>query len=322
MDKIKDEQIELNMLIEYLIKMRWLILFVTVVISGISILYTMVAKVQYQSASKIITKTSGQSQASNIAQLASLAGVNLGKTETNDPSKYLNIILQDRLFLQPFISKKWLYKGDSLTMAEVLNIIPDTTLKNWKYRFELSIYNELRDSKRINLTIDKNGLMTLTTQFETAELAYQVNEFLLSLIDDYIKNRLKNQATEKRIFIEERIKEVKGDLESIENKYVKFSESNISKTTPSMMLQNERYLRKIKVSEEVYMQLVKQYELVCLEEKNDQTLLEVIKNPEIPSTVSKPQRRLIITLGTIVGFGIAIGLILIIYWYKKTTEIR
>jgi hypothetical protein len=55
----------------------------------------------------------------------------------------------------------------------------------------------------------KSGLLTLSSSAPDPQLSYDLNVFTLDFISSYIRNSLKSQAKEKRLFIEERIRSSK-----------------------------------------------------------------------------------------------------------------
>ena len=161
----------------------------------------------------------------------------------------------------------------------------------------------------------KAGVLVLTTEFCYPELAFQVNNYLLQLINEYILNSLKGQAKEKRTFIEERISEISEDLKVSENRLARFKERNLDTDAPKVFLEEQRLLRQVTLNQELYIQLKKQYELARIEEKNDQPLIEILQRPEIPLWRSMPKRKLMVIIGTIVGAFIGVFISFFWHWY-------
>lgn len=149
--------------------------------------------------------------------------------------------------------------------------------------------------------IKKTGILTLTVNMPDPKLAYEMNVFTLNNLSNYIRNSIQSQIKEKRYFIEKRIQEVKCNLEASENALALFKERNIMSTSPKVVLEEIRLNRNVTLNQELYIQLQKQYELALIEEKDDQALIQIIKNPEIPLQRSKPDRKKILLIGTILG---------------------
>jgi len=129
-----------------------------------------------------------------------------------------------------------------------------------------------------------------------------LNLFTLNYISNYIRKSLKSQAKEKRVFIEERIKETKNELTKAENALAKFKERNLVSQAPKVMLEEGRLRRQVTLNQEIYIQFQKQYELTRIEELDDQALVQVVKNAEVPVLRTKPKRKIIVVILFIVGF--------------------
>jgi tyrosine-protein kinase Etk/Wzc len=67
------------------------------------------------------------------------------------------------------------------------------------------------------------------------------------------------------------------------------------------------------LNQEVYIQFQKQYELAKIQELDDQTLIQVVKNPEVPVRRSKPKRSLIVMV-SLIG-GAFVGIFGAFIWY-------
>ena len=279
-----------------------------------SIYIALTSPEKYVSTSKLITKTSTSTPTGNFAQMAALAGITIGNRNSSDPTAYLPVIIRDKDFINKILEKKWYINGDSVYLTDIWEMEPDTTIENWEFVFEKMKISILRNGGYFDLSNDRTtGVLNLTTEFRTPELAYQVNIYLLQLIDEYISNSLKGQAKEKRNFIEERISEVSEDLKISENRLAGFKERNLDTDAPKVFLEEQRLLRQVNLNQELYIQLKKQYELARIEEKNDQPLIEILKRPEIPIWRSKPKRKLIVMIGTMAG--IVISIFISFFWH-------
>jgi capsule polysaccharide export protein KpsE/RkpR len=286
---------------------RILILGITVVVMIVSILVALFSPSVYQSTSKLVSKTPGNQTSGSMAQLAALAGVNVGVSSgTLDPSEYLPEVIKNYAFMQKLLKKKWLFNNDSLYFCQIFKMKPDTNVEDWQKKFDKKQSDEIREGNFIRLSKDfKTGLLTLTTQFPTPQLAYDVNIYCLDLIDKYILNSMKSQAKDKKSFIEQRLNDVKKDLADCENRLVGFKERNVNIIAPKVFLEEQRILRQIEFNQQVYIELQKQYELARIQELNDQPLIEVIAQPEPPIVRTKPKRKLILIFGTL--FGVFMG---------------
>jgi uncharacterized protein involved in exopolysaccharide biosynthesis len=310
------EEVNLKDIILILWKYKITILIFTVLTIIASIIYALRSPVLFQSTSKIITKTaSGKS--SQMAQLAALAGIRMGGAEDPSPSDYLADIIKDIGFARNILNQKWWYHGDSLRLEQIWGIKPDTTFDNWRYYYDKFEADKLRRGSSITLSKNpKTGLMTLNTMFKTAQLAYDINIFSIGLLEEYIQNSNKSQAKEKRLFIQARIDEVKADLANYEIRLANYKEKNINSLSSRAYLEEQRLLRDVTLNQEIYIQLQKQYEMARIEEKNDQPLLEIVNKPEIAISCTVPNKRMIVTVGCLIGFITGVFVSFMWSWYS------
>lgn len=288
------------------------------------VIYALTAKEIFSTSSNFIIKT-GNNKGGNISQLAALTGVSFGSNSDANPADYLDKVIIDKEFISKLLERKWFFKGDSLFLEDIYEIDPsDTTIPNWKYVFFMTKVEEIRKSKIIYLRTDiKTGVLTLFSEAPDPQLAYDLNVFTLDYISDYIRNSIKTQAKEKRLFIEDRIKESKQELEKAEDALARFRGRNLMTSSPQILLEEARLLRQVTMNQEIFIQFQKQYELAKIEELDDQTLIQVVKGAEVPVLRSKPKRTMIVIVSTFSGLFIGIFFLLIfllIQQFKDETK--
>lgn len=301
-DSSTSDEITLIDLIRILWKGKYIIAACTVIVTALGVIYALIATEIFSTSTTFILKTKGSSGGGSLSQLASLAGINMGSNNNIDPSDYLDKIVQDKEFISKLYEKKWFFKGDSLSLEQVFEIKPDTTIPNFEYVFFMEKIETIRKGKVLSINKDaKTGILTLTSNAPDPQLAYDLNLFTINYISNYIRNSLKTQAKEKRIFIEERIKETKEELTKAENALVEFKERNLASIAPKVALEEGRLMRNVTMNQEIYIQFQKQYELTRIEELDDQALVQVVKSADVPIMNSKPKRKMIVIFTFILG---------------------
>lgn len=312
------DEISLVDLILILWKGKYIIAACTVIAMVIGVIYALIATEIFSTKTIFILKTKGSGGGGNFSQLAAMAGINVLSNNNVDPSDYLDKIIQDREFISNLYERKWFFKGDSLPLEQIYEIEPDTTVPNSEYVFFMEKIETIRKEKVLTISKDpKTGILTLTSKAPDPQLAYDLNLFTINYISHYIRNSLKTQAKEKRVFIEERIKETKEELTKAENALAMFKERNLLSHAPKVALEEGRLMRNVTMNQEIYIQFQKQYELARIEEMDDQTLVQVLQNAEVPVLRSKPKRKQIVLV--LATFGLSFGSfwILIQHFFKK-----
>jgi uncharacterized protein involved in exopolysaccharide biosynthesis len=272
----------------------------------IASLYAFLSREFFLTSTIFITKT-GNTSTSNLSTLASLAGIQLSGSTNIDPSAYLDKVIQDKDFLFAILHKKWYYNFDSLSLDQIWNWKKDTTVNNWKYTNEMLFLNYIRKRNVLSIENDKRtGVLSLIVLAPSARLSYDINCHAINLLSDYIRNSIKSQAKEKRLFIADRLKEIKSYLDICENTLAHFKENNIGSISPLISLEEMRLTREVALNQELYIQFQKQFEMAKIEELNDQTLIQIIKNPEVPIFKDRPKRLRIIITGLLIGISFGV----------------
>lgn len=307
------DEISLIDLLFILWRGKYIIAVCTVLATIAGVIYALLATEIFSTSTLFITKT-GTKSTGNLGQLASLAGLSLGGgSGAVDPSDYLDKVIEDKDFIAQLFERKWFFNGDSLPFEQILEIEPDTTISNWEYVFFMKKIQAIRNGRILSLKKDvKTGLITLTSVAPDPQLAFDLNRFTIEYLSSYIRNSIKSQAKEKRLFIEERISETKHVLEESENALANFRGRNLMTRSPQAILEEARLAREAAMNQEVYIQFQKQYELARIEELDDQTLIQVVKGAEIPVLRSKPKRTIIVVILFLAG--LTTGIIIILFY--------
>ncbi len=123
------------------------------------------SKPEFTATSKFICQGT-RPRTANIGALASLAGIQTSINSSPDPSSYLPDIVDDDEFLEQLIKKNWIYQHDTLPLAKIWGLRPDTTSPNWHYVFLKTCVSVLQSHEHIDLSLEKeNGVFVLKTKF-------------------------------------------------------------------------------------------------------------------------------------------------------------
>ena len=116
-----------------------------------------------------------------------------------------------------------------------------------------------------------------------------------------------HQVTEKRSFIEGRIKDGKAELEGAQEELKEFRERNRQvQYSPGLMLEEERFTTETEVQKGIFITLKQQYELAKIEEVEEGTTVQVLDEPVAPYKKSSPKILLSLFLALFIGLGLAI----------------
>ena len=161
-----------------------------------------------------------------------------------------------------------------------------------------------------DITISKARLTSIITlevgAFEPDLSAALANAIIAE--SDKLQRQFKtHQVTEKRSFIEGRIKDGKVELETAQEDLREFRERNRQvQYSPALMLEEERLTTETEVQKGIFITLNHQYELTKIEEVEEGATGQVLDDPVAPYKKSSPKVFLVLFLTLFIGLGLAI----------------
>ena len=158
---------------------------------------------------------------------------------------------------------------------------------------------------RESLVVDEDlesGIVNLKFNAIEPRLAASVLSSLIQELDLHQKNFNNSQMKKKRIFIQERIKDVKIDLTKVEENLKDFRLKNRNYTdSPSLLLEFERLKMDAEVQKELYITLKQEFELAQIKEVEESDILHILDEPNIPLNPSKPKKKFFMIISTLIG---------------------
>lgn len=208
--------------------------------------------------------------------------------------------LKSEDFLSSIVIKEYQINGEIKTLVEhwggkynsFISINPFSIISNINQFFMFSSNStpfskkkfiaQKRLAESISITENRESkLYTVSIKLkENPSLVKKVIEDIYLSIIDYSNKIVNAKALEKRIFIENRIIEVKSELEKTENEMLLFLENNINITSPNLQLERERIQRDINLYSTVYINLSDQLELAKIEEKDTTSSIFLLDKPK------------------------------------------
>lgn len=293
----KVDEIDLNKWIDALLNEKWKIILTTVFFLCISLSYALLTPNIYKSEAIVISNSNEPSSnglsalAGQFGGLASLAGINLG-SNSNDKTSYILQVMQSRNFLFSFINENrlkveimaaegWDRDSNQITFDE--NIYEKAAHK-WvrdkgpRYPKEptiLETYDKFKE-EMLSVKQDKEtGMIKIALSHYSPYWAKQTLDKLILAINLEIKNQDMIEATKSIEYLQNEVKELK-----------------------------------VVDSQAMFFQLIEQqYQTLVLTKVREDYAFKVVDAPIVPEEKVKPQRILIIILGTIMGLLISIVLV-------------
>ena len=236
--------------------------------------------------------------AGQLGGLASLAGLDLGQQGVDKTTIAIEI-LQSRAFIKNFVEKynilpelmavkDWNRNSGLIFDEEMYNL----NSKKWVREVEPpkpSSWEYVKVFKDDVLTVnrdDTTGLVTLSISHQSPELAEQWVDWLISEINNHMRQR--------------DIQEAQRSLEYLDEEIEKTSLSNM---------------------QQVFYQLIeKQTQTIMLANVRPEYIFQVIDPPIVPEEKAKPSRALICILGVFLGGFLGVGFVLVRNFFRKESQ--
>ena len=296
-----DDEIDLKELFLALWKGKWIIILITFLFAIGGVAYAL-SKPNIYKAEVILAPANGAQSSglsSQLGGLASLAGINIGSSGTDDKAmalavlksrKFVNAYIKKHNLLVPLMaSKEW----DQLTGELVINQeVYDISQKKWAdddkgESLEPSAWEAYKTFLGA-LSVDENkdnGLVTLSITHLSPIIAKQWVEGLVTELNQWMKR--------------ESLDETK--------KNIGYLEGQIDKTSISDM-------------QTVFYQLIEeQTKSLMLAEVQDEFAFKVIDPAVVPEEKVGPKRALICVLAVLLGGMLGVGIVLVRFAFKEKT---
>ncbi len=184
---------------------------------------------------------------------------------------------------------------------------------------------EIRKRIEENLALnvnEKDGYLTLSSNFHQAELSAQVAQKAQKLLQEYITRIKIEKATAQFEFIKDRYDEKKREFEEAQRRLAAYRDANKNISSAIAQTELEKLENEYQLAFEVYSELAKQMEQARIQVKEDTPVFSVIEEVVVPVEKTKPKRALIMIvwfiLGGLLGIGLTFGTIFYakakIYW--------
>ena len=217
---------------------------------------------------------------SGLGGLASMASSLGGISLKADPNELYENVLQSECVLDPVVLNKYLTEkfNDSINLVDYFEITPDNSAPpSLQERSRLlKLLDKFRKVRMQTDVARTTKILTVSIRMPESKLAADVVNRLVESLDLYVRTQRKSNASYQRAYIEKRIKEVSDSLVVAEERFRGFKEGNIaSGANPRLMLEESRLSRDIDLLQTVYSDLIRQLELVKLEEIKDVPILNI-----------------------------------------------
>lgn len=286
-------EIDFFYLIGVFYRYRKIIIGFTFIVGLVSIIYVLLATPFYQS--KMTLYPVNKDQGGPLKELAITLGMS-NKTE----GYYIHEVISSRRISKKVIYKKYLgdtFK-DSMNLIQFFGFSDLEVSENRKFEATLKALTGSVESNEDKET----SLITMTIITKDKKLSRDIAKYYCSAITDYLRNELKTQVQQAKLFTKGRLIEVKAELLESENALLAFEQANSKIISPLLSMNYKRLFKKVELLQDVVLLLEKQSELLKIEEHKKTPIINVLDEPDIHDKPVKPQKRQIVVVNTFVAF--------------------
>ena len=266
----------------------------------------------YTSTAKVLPISDKASPYAGLGGIAAQFGLNMpsfirGSIQWNE--LYPDIISSENL-LRIIIKKSFKTEKFQMdkTLIEILHSENNYHFENEEEKIKMAI-EDLR--KMINVQKGRlSPVVSIIVNAHEPQLAQDLASTVIKESGIILLDLKTQKINEKRIFIEERIKEVHLALSVAERAEEKFRQVNKSIIqSPSLSLELRRLSREVELQSSLYISLKSQHENAKIEEVQQAAMLQVIDGPIKPLRLTSPKVGRSVLLSLFIGFTISFFII-------------
>ena len=255
------------------------------------------------------TPESAQPQMSRLLGLASQFGVELGAQGQASVDFYAEL-LESRELLRSAVLTEYTFAlrdGEQVSgnLVELFEVKGDSEEERI-----LSAVERLDDLvvARVDGTA---GIVSVRVSAPWSELSVRISERLLALVNEFNLERRQSRASAERDFLEARVREAATELRAAEASLERFmNENRRYNESPQLAFEYGRLQRQVELVQAVYRSLVQGFEQARVDEVRNTPVITVVDQPRGPARRTSPAYALNTALGLVLGFLLALGIIL------------
>lgn len=337
--------IDFRVLFKILRKEKWWIFLITLLVTAVGIIYSFLAREEFQTDGKILPEIQGKggSSLSQFAGPASLAGVDLNSLggsgiDAVRPDLYPDVITSTPFYLELFKVPVHTQDNQELSFEDYYhNVIEEgevpkeKLLRKYPVKEDgIIVVNRLNEMRlkalrtRITANIDKkSGIITISSKMPDPVVAAETAKFAMEYLMEYVKNYRTEKLKKDVNYLEEQVERSRGKYYTTQEAKARYSDQFQDIRLQSADVRRERIESEYRLSSTFYNELLKKYEEAKFKLHQETPVFKVLEPPVAPAKKTEPKRSLIIMIFMLIGGALAIGIVMIKGGnYKKMFEKR
>ncbi len=285
------ENLSFTLLISSLIRRRR----VTIAIIGggcvLSILAALFLPVKFR-ADCTILPTGSMDSRQQLSSALSTMNINLNLNVPTNSSFYFPVILNSRKIREKLLQSEFPGGEETATLEEILGgTNREETLNKLS-----GIFSASRDKK--------TGVVTLKAVTGNPELSAWIVERITSLLKEFLEDKHRHRTRVEQNLIREELVKAEQELYRAEEELAGFEKNHrnyYKSTNPRVLMEHQRLLNRLELKTEVYINLIKQYQLVNIRAERESPLVRILDRARVPTLKCWPSRKNISLLGGMIS---------------------
>lgn len=304
-----------------LIRNRYLVLLLPVLVATVAVVLTMRQPRTYQAHASFVPNGVNEAQGGQLNSLAAQLGINLTASQPGQSPDFYGELLLTRDILRDAVQSEYEVVIDgrrekgTLVKFFGLDAAPADSVPGQASPVDVAI-GILRQSVQTDVA-PVTGIVRVQVTTDHPALAEAIAARLIFLTEDFDLNKRRTQASARRQFSEERMREAQAALRRAENALEGYvSRNRLFQSSATQMLEQTKLRQEAELRQQVYVSLAQAYEQARIDEVRNTPVITVIESPQ---GTAEEQARGTIFQGI---FGLLVGLILAVLLAFAREQVR
>jgi len=163
----------------------------------------------------------------------------------------------------------------------------------------------------------KTGVVTLSFSHENPYFAAAFVNAIVDEMEGFFNAEMVSETRSQRLMLEKRLVSVADSLKVQEQRVLNFQMKNRNfRQSPKLSMLDNRLRREVEISNGIYLELTRQFELVKIQDQAEDSVLKILDHAAVPRVHFWPERRKIVIISLLSAF------FLTLLWVKITPGFR
>ena len=177
--------------------------------------------------------------------------------------------------------------------------------------------------------ISSSRIIIISVYNKDPKMAADMANAFVEELQNLLNNLAITEASQRRLFFEEQLKQAAENLVKSEDAMREFQEKTgilnfdllmPSARIPAVATEFLRKTRDLKYNEKLFGIMASQYETAKVDEARDSAFIQVIDRAVVPEKKVKPKRRLMVKIATLTGFFLAVFTAFFVEYLERQSE--